>query len=399
MQLKLNAPGKIEASYRIVTPIFIGDANQKPITISPASFKGALRFWWRAAQWTTIRQRFDSDKAALENLHQEEADIFGCATDGRMRQAKASIQLKHDAVVMHKDDPALSHWHTKDKSGIQYLLGIGLYRHGEGIQRASLGIKTGKNKPAFVEVCIHYRSISSAQQNQLLHACRLLGCLGGLGSRARRGFGSISIQTLGLNGLKQAVPTQISELRQLVSPHDKITANPPFSAFSKHSRIDASLRGSESLELLNTTGKELQLHRSWGRDGMVCGVRAEARFKDDHDMMYDASLGGHLKTIPRRSIFGLPHNYFFSKTKKKLDVTPSNKNRTRRASPLFIHIHQFPDDEDSIAIQTLLPSEFLPINTEFKINSSSHLVFRPEMVDWQVIHEYLDRFQSRVSLL
>lgn len=39
-------PDKIIACYRIVTPMFIGDAKQEATAISPQSVKGALRFWW-----------------------------------------------------------------------------------------------------------------------------------------------------------------------------------------------------------------------------------------------------------------------------------------------------------------------------------------------------------------
>jgi CRISPR-associated protein Cmr1 len=38
----------IEAVYRIVTPMFVGGADQKPYDgVRAPSFKGALRFWWR----------------------------------------------------------------------------------------------------------------------------------------------------------------------------------------------------------------------------------------------------------------------------------------------------------------------------------------------------------------
>ncbi|MEZ5479143.1 MAG: hypothetical protein R3E95_17165 [Thiolinea sp.] len=33
-------PEKITATYRITTPMFIGDADQQASTISPAAFKG-----------------------------------------------------------------------------------------------------------------------------------------------------------------------------------------------------------------------------------------------------------------------------------------------------------------------------------------------------------------------
>ncbi len=47
-----NKMEKLEATFRIVTPMFIGGADQTPSDgIRPPSVKGALRFWWRALNW------------------------------------------------------------------------------------------------------------------------------------------------------------------------------------------------------------------------------------------------------------------------------------------------------------------------------------------------------------
>ena len=40
----------IRATYRIVTPMFCGGAEQQA-EFRLASFKGVLRFWWRALMW------------------------------------------------------------------------------------------------------------------------------------------------------------------------------------------------------------------------------------------------------------------------------------------------------------------------------------------------------------
>lgn len=44
MVLTFKEPLQIQARYRIVTPMFIGDANQDATDISPTAVKGALRF-------------------------------------------------------------------------------------------------------------------------------------------------------------------------------------------------------------------------------------------------------------------------------------------------------------------------------------------------------------------
>jgi len=71
---------EIKAIYRIVTPMFIGGANQDPSDgIRPPSFKGALRFWWRALNWGKFYHECRDKKKALQALHQEELRLFGSA--------------------------------------------------------------------------------------------------------------------------------------------------------------------------------------------------------------------------------------------------------------------------------------------------------------------------------
>ncbi len=70
---------KLTATYRIVTPLFLGGADQKATDIRPPSVKGALRFWWRALNWGRIRSECQNDADALCELNQHEADLFGAA--------------------------------------------------------------------------------------------------------------------------------------------------------------------------------------------------------------------------------------------------------------------------------------------------------------------------------
>ena len=105
-------------------------------------------------------------------------------------------------------------------------------------------------------------------------------------------------------------------------------------------------------------GRELQRYRSWGRNGKVCGKPSEHNFKLDHDLMDGVTKGHRPAAIPARSVFGLPHNYFFSSTGFKADLGLHMDERSRRASPLFIHVHQFPDGA-ALLLHLLLPARFL----------------------------------------
>ncbi|MCK4492953.1 MAG: type III-B CRISPR module RAMP protein Cmr1 [Methylococcales bacterium] len=71
-------PKKIIATYKIVTPMFIGDAEKNASDIRPSSVKGALRFWWRALNWGKYLENEKGDEVeALKALHEQEGILFG----------------------------------------------------------------------------------------------------------------------------------------------------------------------------------------------------------------------------------------------------------------------------------------------------------------------------------
>ncbi|WP_020559171.1 type III-B CRISPR module RAMP protein Cmr1 [Thiofilum flexile] len=400
MKLTFKEPHIIRATYRIVTPMFIGDAEQKASGISPASVKGALRFWWRALNWGRIRSQIQSDREALQKLHEEEGTLFGTSADNG-KAAQFTLQVFYSGNKT--SDP------KKPTNGIQYLLGQGLYHFGNGYLRPVLQSgstfeiqlqlqpkRYGKSQEQYLQ-----------QKSQLIDALLIFGLLGGLGSRARKGFGSVAIQSMSVDGSGIKIPSNSDEFLKLVQAHRTRVSLPPFTAFSALTRIDMSLQGDgDPLVLLDKVGEQQQLYRSFGRADntgkhKVAGKPAEQNFKKDHDLVEKIITSKSATSIPQRSIFGLPHNYFFSSTKKKADFAPAMSECTRRTSPLLIHVHQFPDGKTAI-VQSLFPAEFLPDNTilEFKMQQGkANIHFNQQMIDWQVIHKYMDRFSERMQTL
>jgi len=381
-------PEKITATYKIVTPMFIGDAEQKATTISPASIKGALRFWWRALNWGQIRQTHDSDVDALQQLHREEGALFGSAVDGASQQAKFLLQIREEFK-------AAETFLFRD-SGIRYLLGQGLFDYKKGCLRDAIPPST------FAVDCRLHPKLSIIQKKQLSDALLALGTMGGLGSRARKGFGSLSIQRLIVGEQVQEIPADITELKSLYLKWQQSVEQPPFTAFSKLSRIDVSLKGMLPMDLLNKAGLELQLYRSYGRkqregsDHKVGSQKAEQNFKDDHDLLWNSAANTPPSSIPRRTVFGLPHNYFFSSNNKKVDFTLKEKNRGRRASPLFMHIHEFVNGQ-VLLIQILMPADFVSQGDKLEFNygrSAGNIYFNQNWIEWGVVHEYMNRFNS-----
>ena len=91
----------ITATFRIVSPMYLAGAEQTTAALRPPSIKGALRFWWRALNWSrhwqdaATQPAKDREHTALKSLHQEEARLFGlAATEGGGRQG-VFIRSRH----------------------------------------------------------------------------------------------------------------------------------------------------------------------------------------------------------------------------------------------------------------------------------------------------------------
>lgn len=121
---------------------------------------------------------------------------------------------------------------------------------------------------------------------------------------------------------------------------------------------------------------------------------AEQIFSDDHDLLINNKVQS-LNKHPRRVAFGLPHNYFFGSTKQKIDITAENSER--RASPLFIHIHQL--ETEYVAVLTYLPDQFLPDDEKIKIKVKGQKdIPVPCNYDGSVITDFLARIPQAVEV-
>ncbi|WP_333710633.1 type III-B CRISPR module RAMP protein Cmr1 [Malikia spinosa] len=388
----------ISATFEVVTPMFLGGADQSPDGIRPSSVKGALRFWWRAWAWSALRAQHPDDLPALRALHAQEARLFGLAA----KEADSGQGM----FVMHVRDRTAAATEqalgTSFDNGILYLLGMGLgsFQGGNHCTRAAIPAQQGSRKSGFEVKLIFKPQAGEADVLAVSSALQLFGLLGALGSRARHGLGSVSMTAMQGQGIPnwqapQSLPDYQRALKLLLPPVAGTTM-PPLSAFSQHTRIDASLSDKDPMKLLARLGREQQAYRSYGKDGMVNGLQAERNFKDDHDLVLKATEGQDVKQVPERVVFGLPHNYFFSSTKGKADVNfKPESGEGRRASPLLLHIHRVGDQY--LAIHTLLKARFLPERAKIEVKSrrSQRVDVREADIDWQVLHDYLDRYQDK----
>ena len=304
----------IEATYRVVTPLFCagteaGRPQAHGVPRQPgkpklrlASFKGTLRFWWRALAWS----RYDGDLAAIRS---NENALFGSTDRGQsrvlMRLASATRSPKPILVGEILKVP-----------GTNQVVGEGARYLGYGVMEAFGSKARGTEGGQLTRACLLAPSMSEATDSfeftvqmrgrgldktsldLLEKALIALGTLGGMGARSRKGYGSLVLQALCIEGRKQGEqwrkPQSMEELRDAIASlggKENSTKLPEFTALSDQARhvlipsVPASGNRVEPVELLDLVGRELIRFRSWGRNGKVFGRDSEKRFEDDHDLM------------------------------------------------------------------------------------------------------------------
>lgn len=344
----------ITATYRIVTPMFCSGADPKKAALRLSSFKGALRFWWRTLQ----------HGMTVSELQKKEAAIFGSSRQS-VGQSKVRMRLKNVDLAPQVDaDDVFEHGRL---SGAHYL-GYGMMNPKGRLDRAF--------RPSGVfDVEIRYApSLTPTHAEEIRSALIYLGTFGALGSRARKGFGSLNLINLSSHASNEDLPSVKNRLAELSRTSHQVTAE--WTAWSSKSRIVLYKSESSCLDSLNNFGKRLGDFRLWQ------GNPKESNFVDDHDSIYEyLKKGTRPNRVPARAVFGLPHNYFYRSLSKieerkfvKAEIVPAEridgKLLTRRASPLFVNFQKHSEKTTEI-IAAFLPSKFLPKGQKLSIKDTS----------------------------
>lgn len=348
---------KVNAKFEVVTPMFICGADNSTNELCPAAIKAGLRFWWRAL----AHGRLGGD---LSKIKQEESKIFGNTSEGQ-----ASFLLKLVEVSEQGQIDAR-----------QFLKGEGLRYLGYGLSTKDVSRKAYGTGSRFEILLL----AKSNFPESLLDAVKVFGLLGGLGSRVRRGFGSIALQSLTIKGKEDWTAPRTREEYQ-AALHALlplgVPALPEYSAFCDQSRITMLEAGDNPSSVLERMGLSLQSFRS---------SQKEKNFKGDSRLAAKA-LTEKVSEHPQRVVFGLPHNYFFPNVKtgkKSVNIQPGSL--TRRASPLFLHVHKLGDGE-FIGIASILAARFLPEGETICVNRSN----TSPKVDYSVIHQFIDGIDNQ----
>lgn len=382
----------LKAIYKITTPMFIAGAEKDTAELRPPSFKGAMRFWFRAVALSYAK--------SWQDVKSKEAKLFGSTDTGQ-----AGFLLKLDSEPGNKLTAVSAGQVWQNGLGSTYL-GYGAIGYSKGnniLNRAFI-----KEGAVFTATLVFKKDIQEEDINLIKQSLIALGLLGGLGSRSRRGFGSVCLEKLLYK--EQVIwqaPANKRELqeriREILPAAGLWRELPEYTAFSEHNRISIAKAGPDPLKLLDEIGQEMIRYRSYGRKdkksgkyAILRGELAEQNFKPDHDCVWAVANGKQANNHPERVAFGLPHNYHFINTKDR-NVTVNAERHERRASPLFIHIHQL-NNKEFAAVLTLLPARFLPVKEKIKVKNQP-FPLNPNLEQYLVIKDFFSRFPDRVEVI
>lgn len=360
----------IKARFQVTTPMFLGEAmgkGESPMaatSIRGASVKGALRATYRSLVWSEIRKNTSSDQEALAELHAKEASLFGQAAKtvgGKTIGGQGKFLLRIQNLNQEKMFGDKASW---KRNSLGYLLGIGLWKSGKLTRDF---INAGSE--FILEFAV--RNATKQEERELIDTVKLFGLVGSLGSRARKGFGSVAIKSLSI--LEEGKEVEVfvepktqedySKLLTDILGKDLVKQVPPLPAYSVHSKIQITSSGNKFENIL---------------------ANYEAKFRDRRELKN--SKPNNIKGLANVAVFGLPN----------ARVSGNDVNNVRRSSPLIAHVHQLADGT-YLLVNLVMTSLFMPDTLSIKTRNSS-VSELDKKVDWKILYDLLDEFDGREKI-
>lgn len=368
MHIQVRSPIR-SIELKLTTPAVAGGwtpTRIDPVTpLRPASIRGGLRWWFRAAASYHLRPSSadpKEQKAMLAALRKQESNLFG------------STEFASAIVLIPGPTPEVG-WLAADRhrqAGLRYL-GYGLFEKGnpETLE---------PEKPLSFRLRFRDPRDQAKNEEMLAATLWLWAHLGGLGARSRRGFGSMVLTNLGglpwdgpglmtsppadENALVRHLARGIGHALEVFGRH----LPAPGANDDPHPAI-RSLAGLRSLRALPTTWPTAllaldqagQLFQQF-RSTLARSARGQAPLPDYHEVK--AALQGQ-PGAPRsveRAAFGLPLPFYFRSlngAKGTVELAAEgdeNSGPDRLASPLIFRVFPVANGRFAVVLAHLAES-------------------------------------------
>jgi len=390
----------------VLTPLFLGGAETRvrPELRAP-SIRGAMRYWYRALLGGSTLLASATDEERLTILKQLEADVFGTTDKG------SAV-----AVLLHTDRPPEIETFRKDRAirtpqgdflptGKDYLLWSMAASGRPGTPRYQPDREYIKPGTRFR---IRLQSRTAKGDDALAKASAalwLLANLGGLGSRANRGAGSLEIEKVEpIHGLMFKRCHTIDELQRHLSSGIRqclslVNGPETWRTFAEVPDYDILTPGVAEVWIVSSSrqGWETTQEALNGIGGKLRDYRSHRSSlgRADHDeVLAWLESNGPTPQI-RRAAFGLPIPFRYSEGGPSDVIVPEQGDR--RASPLRIRITRLATGR-YVGVLTLFKSRFLEPGKQLQLQTRKWKA--PPPTNYSVIQDFIQTFEvgQEVSL-
>ncbi len=388
-------PG-LKLELETVTPLFLSGAEPRSAPeLRAPSFRGALRYWLRAALGGCL-----GDDEGVVSI--QESAVFGSAAEETGHASAVVLRTTHSELPPPEVfDKRPSTWVRKGGKELRQPTG----RDYLFWSMAESGkVEYGNFQPAkqYYPPGMHFNLIlgvrpgapgAEAAYRRALAACWLLLNFGGLGSRSRRCAGSLTVQQeIEVNGLRfglnasrageqlAAGLAQVrSEFAVSAPPHFRIP--PQFDILHPdHCRVWVLGTWDSSEHAVEAIGAALRDFRTYR--------------EPDHGQVAGWLQGKPILTV-ERSVFGLPIPYRYSNGGPSGTVQARSRDAVvdRRASPLWLKVSKTTDGR-YVGVATLFKSAFLGPGDKLyaKTRGSTPTINPP--ADYALIEQFVQSLAS-----
>lgn len=351
-----------------VTPCFLGGPANGGAEWRAASVRGQLRWWLRAIA--------GGDLATVRKVERE---LFGDTDRGSMVRVRTRPGRDFSSSRTPFDAPLLTPAELADRweeAGAEPRLRIGSRTN--ALAYLAFGPITGNNlnrsylRPqahAFLDLT-WVRKPSADLRRLFDQALWAWLHLGGIGSKSRKGYGSLQPVSMPPN-LQPAKSRDelLAQIRRMLPQKDQTAPGPEWTRFSPGSRIFLGARGHRTWqEALSLLGAWLiAFRRRYG----YAGETRTGLANRDYDWL-DPASPRKLSNIPDRAGFGLPLPFRrripgTQNTESQIVTWSSGQGDARRASPLLLHVAHV--GTQYVPVITYLPAQFLPAGANLRFKS------------------------------
>ncbi len=370
----------VQLTVETLTPLFLGGADPREPELRPASFRGVMRFWFRALYGGVV------GISDLNSLRQAEAETFGTTENG------SPVIVRLHGNVGSQQFPSYD-------SGVQYLFW------------SVVGSKRGRSCfPPDSQFILMLQTRAGVDGDEPLRrslaSLWLLTRLGGVGSRARRGAGSLQVTKL-----NHAEPAGLMQHFSL--PGFEVLATTPDQLCGELAmglkRLQSLFGTKTANSLVNPDFDVLhpdccrvvvmrETWKTWHEALNDIGTKfKEFRIPRPPDLNVRNALlgrGKNFQPVPRAA-FGLPIVFHY-RDRSVPDGSLEGEDHDRRASPLMIRVARLANEKFAVVLTafkaTLLDETYLDSKDyeQLKLKPKGYAPVYTDPPDLGIIDRFLD---------